>query len=76
MKRFSGSEANRTLAHALRNAMEAAGRELQTKPVDDADPTAQRADQASAFELVQGGGNDRFSAANPIERSYSHSGMP
>ena len=39
--------------------MEAAGRELQTKPVDDADPTAQGADQASAFELVQGDGDAR-----------------
>ena len=63
MKRFSGSETNRTLVLALRNAIEAAGRELQTKPVDDADPTAQGADQASAFEPVQGDGDARSAYA-------------
>jgi hypothetical protein len=63
MKRFSGSETNRTLILALRNTVETTSRELQTKPVDDADPTAQGADQASAFELVQGDGDARAAYA-------------
>ena len=63
MKPFFESQSNRTLVLALRNAIEAAGRELQTKPVDDADPTAQGADQASAFELVQGDGDARAAYA-------------
>jgi hypothetical protein len=63
MNPFFENQTNRTLVLALRNAIEAAGRELQTKPVDDAHPTAQGADQASAFELVQGDGDARLADA-------------